>query len=192
MSSEPRPKPLANFLLFCTLFAGTFAVIGGAIIALMSKANFFVAAGWVLLFFAIILIPTTIWIYLIEPQLKSGHKAALMTAIGVIGVAAFIFVQAGGTGGDTWSGQGQVDLFPQGSVSKNYVVTADIKATSKWWWRNDYAIQSITWPDGESDGFSGNCVVHGSGVSTCETIDSGETYTVSVTQAPDQPDDNQQ
>lgn len=82
------------------------------------------------------------------------------------------------------SGEGQVDMFPQGSTSKHYILTATIKTTPKLWFQYDYEVQTITWPDGETDSFRG-CVVHGSGVSTCTTVNSEQTYRVSIEYAPD-------
>jgi hypothetical protein len=192
---ENKNQPFTKFLLWCVTGFGIFAALVAGVIALTSKEAFLPAFGVIMALIAIIWIPTTIWGYVIEPiwqgkasdELKVKTKKVSEYGLGVLVLAGLILVPAGITGGDTWSGDGQVDLFPQGSVSKNYLVTANIKVTSGWFWRDNYDVQSVTWPDGENDTFS--CTIHASDSSQCTDSITGETYTATVVQSPDRPEE---
>jgi hypothetical protein len=87
----------------------------------------------------------------------------------------------------TWSGEGEISMFPDGSDAKNYRLDAEIDVTehkgigAK---PTQYYIASANWPDGGTAELDCTLVVGGNNV--CTDQDNKE-YAVEVTVVPEQP-----
>lgn len=69
-------------------------------------------------------------------------------SIGLFLLAFFVGIPTGMIGGDSWSGEGVVNIFPEGATSKNYRVSAEMEVKTKWLWQKEYNIDSILWDNG--------------------------------------------
>lgn len=167
-----------------------FAAIFSLFISLNSNLRYLTIFGWIITVFTIlVLLPSSIWLYVLEPRwwskLRSKTRRKITNwSIGLLVITVLILIPSGVAGGSSWSGDGVVNLFPEGSTSKNYQLTAKMRVTTKWWWREEYTISSATWPHSGMSYFTGCTVDKTNG--TCIDND-GKSWHVEVVQAPDQP-----
>jgi hypothetical protein len=182
---QPSLLPLAigGFVILSAIFSG--------VIALTSSASFLTVFMWCTAFWVVIMIPTLFWGYVIEPRwwdkLSHEKQEKVRNWGGGLLVVAIFLVWFGISGGSSWGGQGQVNLFPEGATSKNYRLDADIEVKTRFLWRKTYTINSVDWPDSGTSYFNG-CTIGGSNY-TC-TDDEGRTWRIEVVQPPDAPDDS--
>lgn len=135
------------------------------------------------------MIPTFIWLYLIEPlwwsKLPDKTQEKIRNwGIGLLLLTIFILAPLGMFGGDKWSGQGVVNLFPEGAASKNYRLDAEMEVTTKWWWNKEYKISSVEWPDSGTSDLT-DCTISKS--SNACTDDEGRNWRIEIVEAPDRP-----
>ena len=187
--SENKNQPIAKVLLLCIAIFGAFAAFFAGLIALTSSASFLVVFGWIMAVVVAIMIPTLLWGYVIEPLwwAKLSDKTQEKTrnwGIGLFLLCILILYPLGMFGGDTWSGEGQVNLFPEGASSKNYRLTAEIEVTTKLWWNRDYKIDSVEWPNSGTSDLT-DCTISKSNNSCSD--EEGRNWRIEVVEAPDHP-----
>lgn len=190
---EPtKQQPFAKVVLLCAVLFGVLAAIFAGIITFTSHASFFVVFGWAMAFVVVLMIPTLFWGYVLEPKWwdKLSHQSQEKIRNWAVGLGMLVFIiliPAGMLGGDSWSGNGQVNLFPEGAVSKNYRLDADIEVKNGFLWRKTYTVNSVEWPDSGTSSFS-DCTIGGSNY-TC-TDSEGRSWRIEVVQPPDAPDNS--
>lgn len=183
-----QKKPSASSVIMWSLIGNLiFSLVFGTIISLTSKYSFLEAYIFVFVAMLLILIPTFIWIFVIEPfwwDKMSGKSQETIRnwGIGLLLLTVFILAPSGMVGGSNWSGEGTVNLFPDSADSKNYRLTADIEVNTKWWWQKDYVINSVEWPNGGNSSFS-DCVISSSNTSCSD--DEGRDWIIEVEEAPE-------
>jgi glucan phosphoethanolaminetransferase (alkaline phosphatase superfamily) len=65
--AENKKQPIdKGLLLFASFGLLAIAAFGAVLVVLSSKVTFLAAFGWIMVFFAAIFIPVTIWLYVIE------------------------------------------------------------------------------------------------------------------------------
>ena len=118
---------------------------------------------------------------------ESLHKVYV---IGGIALAIFIIFLWPHT--YNWDGDGEINLYPDSESVKNYRLPATIEVTHKQYgWFSDrttYQITNAGWPNEGSLKFD-SCSVKKDSTSSC-TDTSGESWTVEVNSAPEQPEED--
>jgi hypothetical protein len=178
-SKESFGKPVIGAILFGLSF------LFGIPFALILKLNFFI---FVIVTFAALLFLFTSYSIAeyVWSKLPLGFQDnAEKWGIGLFLLAVFVLAPSGMIGGGGWNGEGRVNLFPEGAVSKNYRVTADITVKEKWWWKKEYVIESVDWPN---EGYSRllDCTI-GGGNDTC-TDDEGRAWRIEIEVVPSPPE----
>jgi|GEM_PF-5889792 len=184
--SEHKNQPFHKAFLWFILCIGGLGVFFGLLISLTSSASFLEIFGWIMVFGLVIAIPTFFWGYVLEPNwwdklsLKGRERAGWWIAAVI--TAGLIVAWGSQSGGNSWTGQGQVQLFPQGAASKNYQLSAQITVTSKSWWRHEYTVNSVDWPDSGTSNLS-SCTLDS--VPNICTDEQGRSWRVVMSQAPE-------
>lgn len=98
-------------------------------------------------------------------------------AVGLLIIAVLVIVLGGGMGARDWRGRGDVNLYPFAGSSKNYRLEAEIIVRKHWFWRKDYTIESVDWPNSGKSTFY-DCTIN---ASSRECIDDeGRTWIIAV------------
>ena len=187
---EQKKPPLINVILWTLFGSAIGSAIFGGIIAATSKYSFLGVTSFIYIALMAICIPMFIWMGAIEPlwwdKLSNDAQEKIRNWGAGLFVVFFIFlIPAGILGGNDWSGEGQVNLFPDGAVSKNYRLASEMEVKNGFLWRKTYVIDSVQWPDGGSSSFS-DCTI-GNSNQTC-TDDEGRNWRIEVVERPEAPD----
>lgn len=142
--------------------------------------------------FVIFVLLMLLWSHVLEPSWwgrmtdQSQEKNSSVERRFTLLIFVILF-PAGILGGDSWGGEGQVNLFPEDATSKNYRLVADIEVKTHFLWRKTYKINSVEWPYSGTSYFSA-CTI-GSSDDTC-TDDEGRSWRIELVQPPDAPDNS--
>ncbi len=191
--SEPnkmieRKKPgMIKIILWTLTGSAIFSAIFGGLIAVTSSATLFGATSFIFIALIMIFIPTFIWMDLIQPlwwdKLSDKTQENVRNwSIGLLLLSMLVLGPTGMFGGSTWSGKGEINLFPEGAASKNYRLPAEMTVNTKWWWQKEYKITSVDWPDSGTSHLV-DCTISKSNDSC--TDDEGRNWTIEIVETPD-------
>lgn len=187
--AQKQNLPMATLVPWIVVGCAVFSALFGGLITLTSNYTFLGASMFIFAVLMVIMVPTVIWLGVIEPLVwdklsDRSQETVRNWGIGLFLLALFVLAPLGMFGGDSWSGDGEVNLFPEGATSKNYRLDAKIDVTSKWWRKKDYKIDSVVWPESGTTYFS-DCIINDSNT-TC-TDNEGHTWRVEIATVPDKP-----
>lgn len=180
MSEEDKPISQRRIYSGVLGALGLFSLVFSGVISAATEAEFITVLAYLLLFYIVIAIPLYIWNKVpesLQDKLQNYGIWALLFAF-------FILFPSGFFGGQSWSGSGQVNLFPDSAESKNYRLEADIEVKTKLGWKKEYKVNSVTWPNGGNSYFN-DCISTGEDT-TCSD-DEGRNWTVEVVESPSAP-----
>lgn len=185
--SENKKPPISKVLLsmvglfvFCTLiFTGMTVLVSD-----VSFAKAFIVIG---IGFAVLLAIALFWGYVIDDmwfsKLPTKTQEKIRNwSIGLLLLAFFVGVPMGMIGGDSWSGEGVVNIFPEGATSKNYRVAAEMEVETKWLWQKEYKIESVLWDGGGNTDFE-NCTIDKSNKKCSD--EEGRVWRIEIVETPE-------
>lgn len=154
--------------------------------------------GWVMLIFAVIpgIFALVLWLFFKIPGVRTwfDRNEETLKKLGGITVGALIvwYFFIGASVGNSWEGEGTINVFPENADAKNYRLEADITTTihSRKFFLTykSYEFDSARWPNGGTLEFDSDCKVTDLEPRTTCSADDGTEYFVEVQDKPEYSD----